>query len=153
MPPREIPIGGLISLAGQDIGVSPWHHVTQDEINAFADATHDHQWIHVDVERAKNESPFGGPIAHGYYTLSIVPFLIERIWAITGAASALNYGLNKLRFPAPVLIGSRLRLRMKLISVDDIAGGVQVSVTLTMEIENGGKPAMVAEGLYRFYAA
>lgn len=153
MPPREIPIGGLSDLAGQEIGVSSWHHVTQDEINAFADATHDHQWIHVDVERAKNESPFGGPIAHGYYTLSIVPYLIDQIWAITGAASALNYGLNKLRFPAPVLIGSRLRLHMKLNAVDNIAGGIQVSVTLTMEIESGGKPAMVAEGLYRFYAA
>ncbi len=139
-------------MVGQDIGVSDWHAVTQEEINAFADATHDHQWIHVDVERAKRESPFGGPIAHGYYTLSIVPYLMEKVWTITGASAGLNYGLNKLRFPSPVPAGSRVRLHVKLNNVDDVPGGIQVNVTLTIEVEGTEKPALVAEGLYRFYA-
>ena len=127
--------------------------ITQDMVNRFAELTGDRQWIHVDVERAKTESPFGGPIAHGYYTLSMVPFLMEQIWTMTGASSALNYGLNKLRFPAPVLIGSRVRLHVTLNGVDEIPGGIQVNVTLTIEIEGAGKPALAAEGLYRFYAA
>ena len=153
MAPREIAIGDIQPLAGQELGVSPWHSVTQGEINAFADATHDHQWIHVDVERAKRESPFGGPIAHGYYTLSIIPYLMEQVWTITGASSALNYGLNKLRFPAPVSIGAQVRLRVVLNTVENIPGGIQVNVTLKVEVEGVEKPACVAEGLYRFYTA
>jgi acyl dehydratase len=149
--PKQIAFDEIHALVGQEVGVSPWHVVTQEEVNAFADATHDHQWIHVDVERARRESPFGGPIAHGYYTLSIIPYLMDQIWTITGASAGLNYGLNKLRFPAPVLTGSRVRLRVKLNSVDDVSGGIQVNVTLTVEIEGVEKPALVAEGLYRFY--
>lgn len=153
MPAREIHINDIKSLIGQEIGVSAWHDVTQAEINAFADATHDHQWIHIDVDRAKKESPFGGPIAHGYYTLSIVPYLLEQVWSVTGISAGLNYGLNKLRFPAPVMIGSRVRLHVRLNGVDNIPGGVQINVTLTIEVEGGAKPAMVAEGIYRYYAA
>ncbi|NUM56504.1 MAG: MaoC family dehydratase [Candidatus Hydrogenedentes bacterium] len=153
MPAREIHINDIKGLAGQEVGVSEWHEVTQAEINAFADATHDHQWIHVDVERAKKESPFGGPIAHGYYTLAIVPYLLDQVWTVTGISAGLNYGLGKLRYPAPVPIGSRVRLRVALNSVDDIPGGIQIHVTLTIEVEGGRKPAMVAEGIYRYYAA
>ncbi|HRI89907.1 MAG TPA: MaoC family dehydratase [Candidatus Hydrogenedentes bacterium] len=152
MSQRQLSISDIPAMVGQDIGVSDWHAVTQEEINAFADATHDHQWIHVDVERAKRESPFGGPIAHGYYTLSIVPYLMEKVWTITGASAGLNYGLNKLRFPSPVPAGSRVRLHVKLNNVDDVPGGIQVNVTLTIEVEGTEKPALVAEGLYRFYA-
>jgi acyl dehydratase len=152
MPPREVALTELKSLVGQDIGDSPWHDVTQNEINAFADATHDHQWIHVDIERAKKDSPFGGPIAHGYYTLSIVPYLIEQIWIITGISAALNYGLNRLRFPAPVPIGKRVRLHMKLNEATDIPGGIQITVALTIYVEGATKPSLIAEGLYRYYA-
>ena len=151
MPPRNIPIAEIPELVGQEVGVSEWHHVTQDEINAFAKATHDDQWIHVDVERAKRESPFGGPIAHGYYTLSMVPFLIEQVWNVPDSSAALNYGLNRLRFPAPVPAGSRIRLRVGMVAADNVPGGVQVTMSLTMEVEGGQKPACVAEGLYRFY--
>ncbi|MDZ4860174.1 MAG: MaoC family dehydratase [Candidatus Hydrogenedentes bacterium] len=151
MAPRQVSISEIPSLVGQEIGVSEWHDVTQDEINAFAKATHDEQWIHVDVERAKRESPFGGPVAHGYYTLSVVPFLMEQVWTVSGASAALNYGLNRLRFPAPVLAGSRIRLHVSLNTVEDVAGGIQVTVNLSMEIEGGAKPACVAEALYRFY--
>lgn len=153
MPPRQIAIEDLDALVNQEVGVSEWHVVTQDDINAFAKATHDEQWIHVDVERASRESPFGGPIAHGYYTLSIVPYLLEKIWTVTGATAALNYGLNRLRFPAPVLVGSRVRLRVTLTGVEPVTGGVQVTVQLTVELENSPKPALAAEGLYRFYQA
>jgi len=153
MPTKEIAIEQVKTLAGQAVGVSPWHEVTQAEIDAFADATHDHQWIHVDAERAKKESPFGGPIAHGYYTLSIVPYLMEKIWTITGASAGLNYGLNRLRFPAPVPVGSRVRLHVTLNTVEEIPGGIQVVAALTVEVEGVEKPALAAEGVYRFYAA
>ena len=153
MTPREVAVNDIKDLVGQEVGVSDWLLVSQDEINAFAHATHDLQWIHVDVERAKRESPFGGPIAHGYYTLSIIPYLLDQVWTVTGASAALNYGLNKLRFPAPVRVDSRVRLRMTMNGVEEVAGGIQVNVTLTVEIEGSGKPGCVAEGLYRFYRA
>lgn len=152
MPPREVQFSEFKSIVGEEIGVSDWYLVTQEEVNAFAKATHDEQWIHVDVERAKRESPFGGPVAHGYYTLSLVPMLMDQVWTVKGISAALNYGLNRLRFPAPVLIGSRLRLRAKLNSVDDVPGGVQVVIQLNTELENGDKPALVAEGVFRYYA-
>jgi len=100
---------------GKEIGVSDWHSVTQKEINEFADATHDHQWIHVDPERAQKESPFGGPIAHGYYTLSLAPHLMEQIVEVKGIKMGINYGLNKLRYPGPVRIGKRVRHRGALL--------------------------------------
>jgi acyl dehydratase len=151
MPPREVQYSDIKSLVGDEIGVSEWYEVTQEEVNAFAKATHDEQWIHVDVERAKKESPFGGPIAHGYYTLSLVPYLMDQIWTVNGTSAALNYGLNRLRFPAPVLIGKRIRLRSRLTSADDVPGGVQVVMLLNIELEGGDKPVCVADGVFLYY--
>ena len=152
MATRLVEFKDLKSLVGQELGVSDWHLVTQQEINSFADATHDHQWIHVDVERAKKESPFGGPVAHGYYTLSRAPYLMSQIWAVQGIRLAVNYGLNKLRFPAPVSIGKQVHLRAMLNNVEDVSGGVQVTVGMTFEVEGSDKPVCVAEGVYRYYA-
>src|SRR3989442_3827581 len=126
MAVRQIELKDIKSVIGQELGVSDWHLVTQPEINAFADATHDHQWIHVDVERAKKESPFGGPVAHGYYTLSLAPYLMGQIWSVQGVKMGVNYGLNRLRFPAPVLVGKRVRARATLNNVEDVPGGIQV---------------------------
>ena len=151
MAVRTIDVKDLKALVGQELGVSDWYAVTQEEINKFADATHDHQWIHVDPERAKKESPFGGPVAHGYYTLSLAPYLIPQILSVTGIRMGLNYGLNKLRFTNPVRIGKRLRLRVALNGIEDVAGGVQVAMGLTFEVEGEPKPACVAEALYRYY--
>jgi acyl dehydratase len=151
MPPREVQFVDMKSIVGEEIGISDWYEVTQDEVNAFAKATHDEQWIHVDVERAKKESPFGGPIAHGYYTLSLIPYLMDQVWTVKGISAALNYGLNRLRFPAPVPIGSKIRLRAKLNSADDVPGGIQVVIQLNIELEGGDKPVCVAEGVFRYY--
>src|SRR5438093_10900611 len=137
MAVRQIELKDIKSVIGQELGVSDWHVVmTQPEINAFADATHDHQWIHVDVERAKKESPFGGPIAHGYYTLSLAPYLMEQIVAVEGIRMGINYGLNKLRYPGPVRIGKRVRLKATLLDLEDIANcaGAQVIVGMSFEV-------------------
>jgi len=152
MAVRQIELKDIKSVIGQELGVSDWHLVTQPEINAFADATHDHQWIHVDVERAKKESPFGGPVAHGYYTLSLAPYLMAQIWSVQGVKMGVNYGLNRLRFPAPVLVGKRVRARATLNKVEDVPGGIQVTVGITFEVEGSDKPVCVAEGVYRYYA-
>ena len=152
MAVRQIELKDIKSVIGQELGVSDWHLVTQPEINAFADATHDHQWIHVDVERAKKESPFGGPVAHGYYTLSLAPYLMAQIWSVQGVKMGVNYGLNRLRFPAPVLVGKRVRARATLNNVEDVPGGIQVTVGITFEVEGSDKPVCVAEGVYRYYA-
>lgn len=152
MAARSVAYTDVKSLVGTELGVSDWHAVTQEEINAFAECTHDHQWIHIDVERAKKESPFGGPVAHGYYTLSLAPYLMDQIWAVEGIRMGVNYGLNKLRFPSPVLIGKRVRARATLDNAEDVTGGMQVTVGLTFEVEGASKPACVAEGVYRFYA-
>ena len=123
-------ITGLAELKqaeGEDLGTSDWHEVTQKAIDAFADVTGDHQWIHVDVERAK-QTPFGGTIAHGYYTLSIAPMLTEQVFALEGFAFAVNYGLNKVRFPAPLPVGKRVRLHAKLTELSDVPGGAQMTV-------------------------
>jgi len=135
---------------GQELGVSHWHEVTQDAINCFADLTGDHQWIHVDVERAA-ELPSGGTIAHGYYTLSMMPWLAASIYQFEGFEFILNYGLNRVRFPSPMPVGGRLRLRATLASVEDVEGGVQASIALTVERAGGQKPVCVAETLLRFY--
>ena len=139
-------------LVGQELGLSDWHLVTQDEVNLFADATHDHQWIHVDPERAKRESPFGGPIAHGYYTIALAPALLSQVLAVTGVRLGVNYGLNKMRLPAPVPVGSRVRMRATLASYEPIPGGAQATLGLTFEVENQAKPSCVAEVIYRYYA-
>src|SRR3989440_10830602 len=116
-------------LAGRDLGASDWIDITQERVNGFADATGDHQWIHVDPERAK-DGPFGGTIAHGYLTMSLGPVLLPQVVTVTGFSMALNYGLNKLRFPAPVPVGSKVRLSADLLDVEDVAGGVQVTYRL-----------------------
>ncbi len=135
---------------GQEIGVSDWHLVTQERIDAFADVTGDHQFIHVDPERAK-ETPFGGTIAHGYYTLSLAPKLSDEIMSFEGFAFGVNYGLNRVRFPAPLPVGQKVRMRATLASVDEIPGGVQATLNLTFEVEGGEKPVCVAESLVRLY--
>ncbi|HXE44872.1 MAG TPA: MaoC family dehydratase [Conexibacter sp.] len=135
---------------GEELGVSDWHLVTQEEIDAFADVTGDHQWIHVDVERAKG-TPFGGTIAHGYYTLSLAPKFTYELFAIEGFAFGINYGVNKVRFPAPLPVGSSVRMRAAVASVEDVPGGIQLATALTFETEGGGKPVCVAETLARLY--
>ena len=140
------------TLVGQELGASDWHVVTQEEVNLFADATHDHQWIHVDPERCKRESPFGGPIAHGYYTIALAPALLAQVLAVQGVRMGVNYGLNKMRLPSPVPVGSRVRLRATLAGYEPIAGGAQATLGLTFEVENQAKPSCVAEVIYRYYA-
>ena len=139
-------------LVGQELGTSEWHQVTQDEVNLFAKATHDHQWIHVDPERCKRESPFGGPIAHGYYTIALAPALLAQVLSVQGVRMGVNYGLNKMRLPSPVPVGSRVRLRATLAGYEGIAGGASVTIGLSFEVENQAKPACVAEVIYRYYA-
>jgi acyl dehydratase len=142
----------LKGYVGKEVGVSDWHEVTQEAINEFADVTGDHNWIHLDVERAK-DTPFGGTIAHGYYTLSLAPMFGYDLLSVEGFAFGLNYGLNRVRFPSPLPVGSRVRMRMKLASVDDVPGGAQFTTELTFEREGGDKPVCVAESLARVYSA
>jgi acyl dehydratase len=140
----------LRKLSGSDLGTSSWIEITQDRVNTFADATGDHQWIHVDVEKAA-AGPFGAPIAHGYLTLSLFVPLFTELLDVQGVTTKVNYGLNKVRFPSPVPVGSRIRLTARLASVEDVAGGVQVTVDGTIEIEGGAKPAAVLQSVSRFY--
>ncbi|MEU9882659.1 MaoC family dehydratase [Streptomyces phaeochromogenes] len=144
-------IDELKKLAGSDLGTSEWIEVTQERINTFADATGDHQWIHVDEEKAQ-EGPFGAPIAHGYLTLSLFIPLFTELLDVQGVTTKVNYGLNKVRFPSPVKVGSRIRLVGKLTDVEDVPGGVQITVDGTIEIEGAPKPAAVLQSLSRFYA-
>ncbi|MEV0238830.1 MaoC family dehydratase [Streptomyces sp. NPDC050674] len=141
----------LKKLAGSDLGTSEWIEVTQERIDTFADATGDHQWIHVDPERAK-DGPFGAPIAHGYLTLSLFIPLFTELLDVQGVTTKVNYGLNKVRFPSPVKAGSRIRLVAKLAEVEEVPGGVQITVEGAIEIEGGTKPAAVLQSLSRFYA-
>jgi len=144
-------IDGLKAKAGEHLGYSDWVEITQDQVNRFADATGDHQWIHVDVERAK-AGPFGGPIAHGYLTLALGPGLLPTVIEVRGISMGVNYGANKIRFPSPVPVGSKLRLGVKLLGVEDVAGGAQGTMELTFEIDGAPKPSCVAEVVYRYYA-
>ena len=141
----------LLELDGADLGVTDWSTVTQDQIGLFADATGDHQWIHVDVERATAESPFGGPIAHGYLTLSLVNLFLPHLLEVQGASMGVNVGLDKVRFPSPVPTGSRLRGVGTIVAVEEAKGGVQVTVRVTVEIEGSDKPACVADTVSRFF--
>jgi acyl dehydratase len=143
-------IEGVKSMSGKEWGQSDWLQVTQDRIDQFADATNDHQWIHVDAERAK-KGPFGTTIAHGFLTLSLIPGLAGSLVKVEGVRMGINYGLNKVRFPSPVRVGSRVRAVSKNVSVDDVEGGVQVVNQVTIEIEGQEKPACVAETVSRFY--
>ena len=141
----------LPTLKGTELGTSEWFEVTQQNVNLFAEATGDHQWIHVDVERAKAESPFGGPIAHGYLTLSLLAPLLGQVLSVTDAVMGVNYGLNKVRFPSPVPVGSKVRATATLTEVTEIAGGLQYLMAVTVEREGGDKPVCVAEPVFRVY--
>ena len=143
-------IDELKTLVGEHLGYSPYVEITQEQVNTFADATGDHQWIHIDPERAK-AGPFGGPIAHGYLTLSLGPMLSPQIFAVSGVAMGVNYGAGKIRFPSPVPVGSKLRLGVTLTSVEDIAGGAQVTQEFVFEVEGAAKPSCVAEVIFRYY--
>ena len=139
------------ALAGHEVALTDWVEVTQQRVDLFADATDDHQWIHVNPERCKTESPFGGPIAHGFLTLSMLSSLFESAIRMTDATMVVNYGLNKVRFPAPVPVGSRIRARLTLQKVEDIEGGAQLEWSVVVECECGSKPVCVAEMLMRRY--
>ncbi len=130
--------------AGAELGVSEWVQITQKRVNEFADATGDHQWIHVDVERAK-DGPFGGTIAHGYLTLSLVPWLGSMVFSLQTPGAKLNYGVNKVRFPNPVKVGAKVRVRVSIDAVTDIPAGKQLTVNHVIEIEGEDKPACVAQ--------
>jgi acyl dehydratase len=141
----------LPGLTGTELGTSDWYEVTQQHVDLFADATDDHQWIHVDVERAKAESPFGGPIAHGYLTLSLLVPLFAQVLTVTDTAMGVNYGLNKVRFPSPVPVGAKVRLTATLKDVETVAGGLQLTFAAVIEREGGDKPVCIAEPVYRYY--
>jgi acyl dehydratase len=140
----------ILGAVGQHLGTSEWVEITQDRVDTFAEATGDRQWIHVDVERARAESPYGGTIAHGYLTLSLLPTLGWQIWAVDGARMGVNYGSNRVRFPAPVPVGSRLRLHAVLVeAAPQPDGAVHMTVEQTLEIEGSPKPAVVAQTISR----
>jgi acyl dehydratase len=137
---------------GRDLGATDWIEITQARVNEFADATGDHQWIHVDPERAAAESPFGGPIAHGYLTLALSNLFLPQIVEVRGVSMGVNYGTDKVRFPAPVPVGSRVRGRAELVEATEIAGGLQTLMRITIEVEGGMKPACVIDSLSRWMA-
>jgi acyl dehydratase len=140
------------ALAGRDLGHTAWMQITQDRINTFADATDDHQWIHVDADRART-GPFGATIAHGYLTLSLLIPLFGELLDVGGVRMSVNYGLDKVRFPSPVPVGSKIRLAGTVVSVDEVAGdGVQIRLDGTVEVDGSDKPACVAQAIYRHYA-
>jgi acyl dehydratase len=140
---REIHYNDLESLVGQEVGASKWHEITQGQVNKFAEATGDHQWIHVDVPRATRE--LGHPIAHGYLTLSLIPMLSAQIMKVDGVTRGINFGSNKVRFTNMVPVGSKVRLKQKCLSVEPRAGGKQITMESTIEIEGVERPACVAE--------
>jgi acyl dehydratase len=144
-------VDGLMDLIGHKLGTSEWLEVTQERVNTFADATDDHQWIHTDPEKAAS-GPFGRPIAHGYLTLSLVIPLFWQVLTLTDASMAVNYGLNKVRFPAPVPVGAKIRLEATLSAVEHVGDAVQVTVDCVFEIDSGSKPACVAQAIYRLYS-
>ena len=143
-------IDELKALQGQHLGHSDYVEITQEQVNQFAEATGDHQWIHTDPERAK-AGPFGGPIAHGYLTLSLAPALLPQILQVGGISMGVNYGCGKVRFPSPVPVGAKVRAGAELVSVEDVAGGAQVTMSVTFECEGAPKPSCVAEVIYRYY--
>lgn len=140
----------LKGLIGEHLGYSPYVSISQEQVNQFAEATGDHQWIHIDVERATS-GPFGAPIAHGYLTLSLGPALYPQVVSIGGFSMGVNYGTNKVRFMSPVKVGSNLRLGVKLLDVTDISGGIQSTMEFTFECEGADKPSCVAEVVFRSY--
>ena len=144
-------IDQLKTLVGEHLGHSEYFTVDQERVNLFADATGDHQWIHVDVEKAK-AGPFGGPIAHGYLTLSLGPVLIPQVFSVGGVAMGVNYGTNKVRFVSPVPVGARIRAGVKVLNVEDTAGGARVTLETTFECEGAPKPACIAEVIFQYFA-
>ncbi|MFD5465113.1 MaoC family dehydratase [Kitasatospora sp. NPDC127059] len=151
MPRTVHGLTDLLALGSADLGHSRWLEIDQSRVNTFADATDDHQWIHVDPERAAS-GPFGAPIAHGYLTLSLLIPLWSELLQVEGVGMAVNYGLNKVRFPAPVRVGAKIRAHGAIASVTEVKGGAEVTVDLTIEIDGEAKPAVVAQAVYRFYA-
>ncbi|MFJ5028539.1 MaoC family dehydratase [Streptomyces sp. NPDC088560] len=152
MPTEARGLDELLALAGRDLGRTDWLEITQERVDTFADATGDHQWIHTDPERAKT-GPFGGPIAHGYLTLSLIIPLFGDLLRITGISMSVNYGLEKVRFPGPVPVGAKIRLHGVVDSVAEVkGGGVQMLLTFTVEAEGSPKPVCVAQAVYRHYA-
>lgn len=149
--PTTIEVNRLHELNGSRLEASDWFEITQERVKGFANATQDHQWIHVDVERARAESPFGGPIAHGYLTLSLLSAMFEQVLVVSDASMAVNYGLNRVRFPAPVPIGSKVRLTAEVSAVEEIVGGVAVVLNAIVECSAAPRPVCVAEPVYRYY--
>ncbi len=143
-------LGGLHDLVGKQIGFTDWQTISQERVNLFADATDDHQWIHVDPEQGK-AGPFGGTIAHGYLTLSLAPVLLNNLLQVHNVKFGVNYGANRIRFPSPVLVGSELRMGVSVASAEDVEGGVQVTYDLVFEVRDAAKPACVAQVVYRYY--
>lgn len=143
-------IDEMKTLVGEHLGYSPYTEITQEQVQQFAEATGDHQWIHIDVERAKS-GPFGCPIAHGYLTLSLGPMLSPQIFGVSGVTMGVNYGAGKIRFPSPVPVGAKVRLGVTLLAVDDIDGGAQVTQQFVFECEGASKPSCVAEVIFRYY--
>ena len=141
----------LLAAEGADLGATAWREITQEQVDSFADTTDDHQWIHVDADRAA-KGPFRGPIAHGYLTLALVIPLYTSLIEVTGITMGINYGLEKVRFPSPVRVGSRIRLAVRVDEVTDVPRGVQAVMDFTVEIEGIDKPACVCRPIYRYYA-
>ncbi|MGY5319733.1 MaoC family dehydratase [Neomicrococcus lactis] len=151
MTQKVISYDELKDAAGTDLGYSEWRAVTQDQVNLFADAADDHQWIHTDPEKAK-DGPFGGPIAHGYLTLSLQIAFWSEMFDVEGVTTKVNYGLEKVRFPSPVHVGKQIRMKAAIAEVEEVKGGYQIAVDQVVEVEGSEKPAVVSRGLYRFYA-
>ncbi len=142
----------LAAATGRHLGWTDWVDISQERVNLFADATGDHQWIHVDVERATAESPFGGPIAHGYLTLALSNLFLPQLLDVRGASAGINYGTGRVRFPSPVPVGSRIRGGAEIVAVEEIPGGLQTTITITVQVEGQDKPACVVESLSRWLA-
>jgi acyl dehydratase len=149
-PGQTVALDGLAALAGSHLGYTDWQEMTQERVNQFAEVTDDHNYIHVDVERARN-SPFGGTVAHGYLTLSLLAPVIQGLLHVSDAATAVNYGLNRVRFPGPLPVGRAWRGGLELAEVSEINGGAQVRLLATVEVRDAERPALVAECLIRFY--
>jgi len=150
MTTATMDMASLREAAGAHLGYTDWQEMTQERVNQFADATDDHQFIHVDVERAK-ETPFGGTIAHGYLTLSLAAPIMSELMRVSDAKMAVNYGLDKVRFPAPLPVGAQFRGGGEIVEVTEVPGGLQVKSKVTVEVKDGAKPACVAETLVRLY--
>ncbi|MCH8614295.1 MaoC family dehydratase [Arsenicicoccus dermatophilus] len=138
----------IVAATGEHLGWSGWHQVTQEQVDQFAEATGDHQWIHVDPERAARETPFGGTIAHGYFTLSRIPGMLEEVYEVTGVTMGMNYGANKIRFLTPVRVGKAIRVGIELTDTVETKAGLQMILTMTVEVEGAQRPACIAEVVY-----